>query len=39
MVVKIGAANVMLTTVANGRFLNAINIEIKATKPARHLFK
>ena len=39
IVVNIGAAKVMLTTVANGRFLSATNIEIKAIKPARHLFK
>ena len=39
MVVNIGAAKVMLTTVASGRFLNATNIEINANNPARHLFK
>ena len=39
IVVKIGAANEMLTTVAKGRFLNAINIEIRAIKPNKHLKK
>ena len=39
MVVKIGAANEMLTTVANGRFRRAIKIDIKAINPAAHLFK
>ena len=29
----------MLTTVANGRFLNETNIDTKAIKPTRHLFK
>ena len=39
IVVKIGAANEMLTTVAKGKFLKAINIEIRAIKPDRHLKK
>ena len=39
IVVKIGAANEMLTTVANGRFRKAINIAIKAISPKRHLKK
>ena len=39
IVVNIGAANEILTTVASGKFLNAMNIEIKATKPAKHLLK
>ena len=39
MVVKIGAANEILTTVAKGKFLNAINIEIKAIRPNKHLKK
>ena len=39
IVVKIGAANVMLTTVANGRFLKAINIDTKAIRPDKHLFR
>ena len=33
MVVNIGAAKVILTTVAKGKFLKAINIAIKAIKP------
>ena len=37
MVVKIGAAKEMLTTVANGNFLKAIKIAIIAIKPAIHL--
>ena len=37
IVVKIGAANDMLTTVANGKFLKAINTETIATNPAKHL--
>ena len=37
IVVNIGAAKEMLTTVAKGSFLKAINIEIKAIKPAKHL--
>ena len=39
IVVKIGAAKVILTTVANGRFLREIKIETKAIKPTTHLFK
>ncbi len=39
IVVKIGAAKDMLTTVAKGNFLNAINIAIKAIKPEKHLKK
>ena len=39
MVVNIGAAKEILTTVANGKFLNAINIAIKAIKPNKHLKK
>ena len=39
IVVKIGAANEILTTVAKGKFLKAINIEIKAINPNRHLKK
>ena len=29
----------MLTTVAKGKFLNAVNIESKAAKPKKHLEK
>ena len=39
IVVNIGAANEMLTTVANGNSLNAINIATSAIKPDRHLRK
>ena len=39
IVVNIGAAKEILTTVANGRFLNAINIAIKAINPNKHLKK
>ena len=39
IVVNIGAANEILTTVARGKFLKAINIDIRAIKPAKHLFK
>ena len=39
IVVKIGAANDILTTVAKGRFLNAMNIATKAIKPDMHLKK
>ena len=39
IVVNIGAAKVILTTVANGRFLKAINIETIATNPDKHLLK
>ena len=37
--VNIGAAKEILTTVANGKFLNAINIAIKAINPNIHLKK
>ena len=37
IVVNIGAAKEMLTTVAKGNFLKAINIDNKAIKPAKHL--
>ena len=36
IVVNIGAAKEILTTVANGKFLNAINIAIRAIKPNKH---
>lgn len=39
IVVKIGAANEILTTVANGKFLSAINIAVRAINPAKHLRK
>ena len=39
MVVNIGAAKEILTTVANGKFLSAINIAIKAINPNKHLKK
>ena len=39
IVVKIGAAKEMLTTVANGRLLNAIKIATKAINPEKHLKK
>ena len=39
IVVKIGAANEILTTVAKGRFLNAVNIAKSAIKPKKHLKK
>ena len=39
IVVNIGAAKEMLTTVANGKFLNATNIAIKAINPNKHLKK
>ena len=39
IVVNIGAANEILTTVAKGRFLKAVNIESKAAKPKKHLDK
>ena len=39
MVVNIGAANEMLTTVAKGKFLKAVKIESKAIKPKKHLKK
>ena len=37
IVVNIGAAKEMLTTVAKGSFLKAINIATKAIKPDKHL--
>ncbi len=39
IVVKIGAAKDILTTVANGKLLRAIKIATKAIKPDRHLKK
>ena len=39
IVVKIGAANQILTTVAKGKFLNAVNIAKSAIKPKKHLRK
>ena len=39
IVVNIGAAKEMLTTVAKGRLLRAINIEISAINPDAHLKK
>ena len=39
IVVNIGAAKDILTTVAKGKFLNATNIETKAINPAKHLLK
>ena len=39
MVVKIGAANDMLTTVASGKLLRAIKIATKAISPKKHLKK
>ena len=39
IVVKIGAAKVILTTVAKGKFLKAINIDTNAINPAKHLLK
>ena len=39
IVVNIGAAKVILTTVASGRFIRATKIEIKAINPANHIFK
>ncbi len=39
IVVNIGAAKDILTTVARGNFLNAINIATKAIKPETHLKK
>ena len=39
IVVKIGAANEILTTVAKGRFLNAIKIDKSAINPKIHLKK
>ena len=37
--VKIRAAKVILTTVAKGRVLNAVNIAKSAIKPKKHLKK
>ena len=39
IVVNIGAAKVILTTVARGKFLKAINIDTNAINPAKHLLK
>jgi len=39
MVVNMGAAKEILTTVANGKFLSAINIATRAIKPNKHLKK
>ena len=39
IVVNIGAAKVMLTTVAKGKFLKAIKIDTNAINPAKHLLK
>ena len=39
IVVKIGAAKEILTTVAKGNFLNAIKIATKAINPEVHLNK
>ena len=39
IVVKIGAANEILTTVAKGKFLNAVNMAKRAIKPKKHLKK
>ena len=39
IVVKIGAANEILTTVAKGRFLKAIKMETIAINPEKHLKK
>ena len=39
IVVNMGAANEILTTVANGKFLKAINIATKAINPKAHLKK
>ena len=39
IVVKIGAANEILTTVANGKFLNAVKIAKRAINPNMHLRK
>ncbi len=39
IVVKIGAANEILTTVAKGKFLNAIKIAKRAISPKMHLKK
>ena len=39
IVVNIGAAKEMLTTVANGKLLSAIKIATKAINPEKHLKK
>ena len=39
IVVKIGAANEILTTVAKGNFLKAMNIATRAINPDKHLNK
>ena len=39
IVVKIGAAKDILTTVANGKLVRAIKIATKAIKPDKHLKK
>ena len=39
IVINIGAAKEILTTVAKGKFLNATNMETKAINPAKHLLK
>ena len=39
IVAKVGAANEMLTTVANGKFLNAVKIAKRAINPNMHLKK
>ena len=39
IVVKIGAAKVILPTVAKGKFLKAINMDTNAINPAKHLLK
>ena len=39
IVANIGAAKEILTTVAKGRFLRAINMDTIAIKPAMHLAK
>ena len=39
IVAKIGAANEILTTVANGKFLNAVKIAKRAINPNMHLKK
>ena len=39
MVVNTGAAKEILTTVANGKFLSAVNIDNNAINPNKHLKK
>ena len=39
IVINIGAAKEILTTVAKGKFLRAVNIESKAINPNKHLKK